>query len=351
MATTSRAGRPHLKSSETPLCSAYDLAMLDLDGVVYVGEFAVDHAASSLGTAAAGGMHLAYVTNNASRTPDNIAAKLDKMGMPDVKPGDVVTSAQAAARLIAAEVPAGSDVLVVGGKGLIAALAEHGLTATSTYVEGETAGVVQGFHPDVSWRLLAEGTFAVAAGLPWIASNTDLSIPTPRGHAPGNGTLVWIIASTTGKKPIVAGKPEIALFRETLLRVGGERPIVVGDRLDTDIKGANTAGADSLLVFTGVTDLAKVAHATDDERPSYVAPDLRGLLAPQLPVEVHGDSAHCGEVVVHHTFGRVRVRDVAEDITSVLRATVALAWSYLDRGGDKLDMAQPQAILDEMMKA
>lgn len=215
-----------------PLALRYDAALLDLDGVVYVGAAAVPGAPEALARARAAGMRLAFVTNNAARTPHAVAAQLSALGVP-TEPTEVVTSAQAAARVVAGLVPPGSTVLVVGGEGLAVALRERGLRPTSS-MEDSPRAVVQGYHPTVGWRLLAEGAFAVQAALPWVASNTDRTIPTARGPAPGNGTLVEVIRMATGADPLVAGKPERALHSESIERVGARRPLVVGDRLDTD---------------------------------------------------------------------------------------------------------------------
>lgn len=323
-----------LSSSNRPLSDVYDLAMLDLDGVVYVGQEAVPEAAQALGEAQRAGMSLAYVTNNASRNPADIAGHLRELGMPNVKDTDVVTSAQAVAHLIADAVPAGSEILVVGGAGLYDALDERGLRGVD-HLDDRTAAVVQGFHPDVSWRLIAEGTFGVNAGLPWFASNLDLSVPTARGIAPGNGALVGLIAGVTGKTPIVAGKPEAALFRETTERVGGVRPLVVGDRLDTDIEGAGNVAADSLVVLTGVSNLQAIADADGKQRPSFIARDLRGLLIAHLPVSVAGDGAHCGEASARISGDSIVVADAGQE-TDRLRATIELAWTYRDRTGHRL---------------
>lgn len=331
-----------LASSTRPLCEIYDLAILDLDGVVYLGADAVPGAADALAAAQKAGMSLSYVTNNASRNPGETAEHLRQLGMPSVLDTDVVTSAQAVAHLIADAVPAGSEILVVGGAGLYDALAERGLRGADTFGQ-RTAAVVQGFHPDVTWRLLAEGTFAVSAGVPWFASNLDRSVPTARGFAPGNGALVNLIADVTGRRPIVAGKPEAALFIETTQRVGGNKPLVVGDRLDTDIEGAGNVGADSLVVLTGVSDLQAIAGAEGNQRASYVAGDLRGLLIPHSAVTVDGDRALCGEAEVHVVDGAIVIEAAGEE-TDRFRAAIELAWTYRDRTGTTLR-------LDGMMKA
>lgn len=331
-----------LATSAQPLSAVYDLAMLDLDGVVYIGAHAVPGAADALAAARDAGMALAYVTNNASRPPAAIAEHLRELGMPGVKDTDVVTSAQAVAHLIADAVPAGSEILVVGGLGLYEALEERGLRPSDSF-GAATAAVVQGFHPDVSWKLLAEGTFAVNAGIPWFASNLDMSVPTARGIAPGNGALVQLIARATGKQPTVAGKPEAALFRETTERVGGTKPLVVGDRLDTDIEGAANVGVDSLAVLTGVHGLQAIADAEERLRPSFVSPDLRGLLEPHTAVVVDGDEFRCGGATVRSTGGKAEVVKQGSDI-ELIRAALTLAWTYRDRTGDSVSM-------DGMMEA
>jgi len=259
-----------------PLARRYDTALLDLDGVVYRGAEAVPHAVPALLEAAALGMRLTYVTNNASRTPETVAEHLVRLGLP-ATPEDVVTAAQAVARMIAEEVPAGSKVLTVGGDGLRVALAAYGLVPVDSADENPAAAV-QGYRPNTSWEELAEIAYAVQRGVPWFAANTDLTMPTARGIAPGNGALVTAVAKACGGWPRIAGKPEIALHRETMLRTGAKRPLVVGDRLDTDIEGANRAGVDSLLVLTGVTTRAEAEAAEGVHKPTYIAEDLRALL-------------------------------------------------------------------------
>jgi glycerol-1-phosphatase len=263
-------------AANQPLARRYDTALLDLDGVVYRGPDAVAHAVPSLLEAAKLGMRLTYVTNNASRTPETVAEHLVRLGLP-AKAEDVVTAAQAVARMIAEEVPQGSKVLMVGGDGLRVALRERGLVPVFTADE-DPAAAVQGYRPDTTWESLAEIAYAVERGVPWFAANTDMTMPTARGIAPGNGALVTAVAKACGGWPRIAGKPEIALHRETMLRTGAKHPLVVGDRLDTDIEGANRAGVDSLLVLTGVTTRAEADAAQGVHKPTYVADDLRALL-------------------------------------------------------------------------
>ncbi|HET9379383.1 MAG TPA: HAD family hydrolase, partial [Streptomyces sp.] len=175
----SQSVRTRPDASGRALSEAYDTALLDLDGVVYAGGSAIAHAVESLATARSGGMHLAYVTNNALRTPDAVAAHLTELGIPAAA-DDVVTSAQAVARLIADQVPAGARVLVIGGEGLRVALRERGLRPVES-ADDDPAAVVQGFGgPELPWGRFAEACYAVARGVPWFASNTDLTIPGAR---------------------------------------------------------------------------------------------------------------------------------------------------------------------------
>ena len=113
-----------------------------------------------------------------------------------------------------------------------------------------------------------------------MASNADLTLPSSRGNQPGNGSFMQVIATATGVKPLVAGKPEPPLHHESVLRTGAKHPLVVGDRLDTDIESAVRVDADSLLVLTGVTSPAEAILAPPAQRPTYLAEDLSGLLEP-----------------------------------------------------------------------
>jgi HAD superfamily hydrolase (TIGR01450 family) len=312
------------RGSRDPLDTAYDVALLDLDGVVYLGGAAIPGAAEALRKADAAGMRLAYVTNNAFRTPAAIAELLTSFGVPAAKE-DVVTSAQAAARLLAERLPAGAPVLVVGGSGLRMAVRERGLRPVSTAADQPQA-VVQGYAPDISYSLLAEGGLAVAAGALFVASNGDLTLPSRRGRQPGNGSLIQVIATATGVRPLLAGKPEPPLHRESVLRTGARHPLVVGDRLDTDIEGAHRVGADSMLVLTGVTGPADAVLAPPSQRPTYLAEDLAGLLEPH-PDVIEADGAFgCGGWTAHLDGDRLELTGDGERIDG-LRALCAAAWA------------------------
>ncbi|WP_131770784.1 HAD-IIA family hydrolase, partial [Candidatus Protofrankia californiensis] len=277
--------RKPLSASPAPLVDVHDVALMDLDGVVYRGSEAVPHAAWAIGAARERGMRMVFVTNNALRPPARVAERLIAFGVPAVS-ADVVTSAQAAARLLAERLPSGAAVLVAGGEGLREAVRDVGLRPVATARE-EPAAVVQGFDPGLDYARLAEAALAIQAGALWVASNTDASVPTERGLLPGNGSLVAMLSTATGAAPIVAGKPERALHEESVRRGGARFPLIIGDRLDTDIASAVRSGTPSLLVLTGVTSGGELLRAGAPYRPTYLAADLRGLLVGHPGTRVH----------------------------------------------------------------
>jgi HAD superfamily hydrolase (TIGR01450 family) len=328
------------RGSSEPLDTAYDVALLDLDGVVYLGGTAIPGAAEALRKADAAGMRLAYVTNNAFRTPAAIAALLTGFGAP-ASPQDVVTSAQAAARLLAERLPADAAVLVIGGSGLRMALRERGLRPVSTAADRPQA-VVQGYSPDVSYSMLAEGGLAVAAGALFVASNGDLTLPSRRGRQPGNGSLIQVVATATGVQPLVAGKPEPPLHRESVLRTGARHPLVVGDRLDTDIEGAHRVGTDSMLVLTGVTGPAEAVAAPPSQRPTYLAEDLTGLLEPHPEISVEDGAFGCRGWTARMRGDQLEL-DGDGDRIDGLRALCAAAWNPDAKAGDPDMSVSPEA--------
>jgi HAD superfamily hydrolase (TIGR01450 family) len=265
--------------TNSPL-AGIDVVLADLDGVIYRGADAIPYAVESI-NALPPTIRVGYITNNASRTDESVAAHLTSLGL-TVKANDVVTSPQAAVRLLAGLIPAGASVLVVGGDGLTSEVERAGFVVTRSALE-RPAAVIQGFAPEVGWTQLAEAAFALQAEgtkIPWVATNTDWTIPQARGTAPGNGTLVSAVHTAVGRLPIVAGKPEAAIFNEATARFESSNALVIGDRLDTDIAGANRAGLPSVLVLTGIDQAKQVLAAVPDQRPTFILDDLRGLEAP-----------------------------------------------------------------------
>jgi len=318
-----------LERSDRPLCEAYDLAMLDLDGVVYIGADAVPGAPAHVERARSAGMRVAFITNNALRPPEAVAEHLRDLGI-GAQADDVVTSAQAASRLLADRLDEGAPVAVLGGEGLLEAVAAAGLAPVG--VTENADALVTGYGPDVRWRDIMRAAVRVREGLWWVATNSDLTIPTAFGVAPGHGVLVETVQRFSGVDAVVAGKPSRPLLDETVRRVGGDRPLMVGDRLDTDIEGAVNAGIDSLLVLTGVTGLDELVAASPAERPTYLSADLAGLWSPHPEVEVDGDTASAGGWTAACTDGRLRLEGVG-DADDWWRAVAAAAWAYADRTG------------------
>lgn len=309
----------------------YDSLLLDLDGVVYVGANAVPGAVDTIAALVAADVRSCYVTNNASRTPDEVAAHLASVGLTAV-PSDVLTSAQAGAGLVAEQIPAGSTVLAVGGPGVAAALRAAGFGVVDAVGDphpdsgDDVAAVLQGFGPDVGWRALARAAFAVHRGVPWVATNTDLTMPVEAGIAPGNGTLVAAVATATGRQPDVAGKPFPPLLLRAAEQTRGLLPLVVGDRLDTDIEGAGNAEMASLLVLSGVTGALALWRAPTSRRPEYLARDLTGLLQPPLAVtQAEDGSWRAGSAAAWMDQGRLAV-DVDDDPVGAIWAAAHLLW-------------------------
>ena len=257
------------------LLAAYDAVLFDLDGTVYHGSQVIPGAPETLEAVREHGTPARFVTNNASKAPEDVAAHLVGLGVP-AETGEVHTSAQAAAAVLAERVEPGAEVLVVGTESLAAEVAQAGLKPVRLNADTVRA-VVQGHSPDNTWAALAEACLAIRAGALWVACNVDATLPTERGLLPGNGSMVAALRTATDVVPVVAGKPEPLLFETAARSAGAERPLVVGDRLDTDIAGAVAAGIDSLVVLTGVATPKQLITAIPEERGTYLAPDLTAL--------------------------------------------------------------------------
>ncbi|MGY1917165.1 HAD-IIA family hydrolase [Blastococcus sp. SYSU DS0973] len=284
-----------------PLARRYDVALLDLDGVVYLGPDAVPGVPAALAAVRSAGMRLGFVTNNAARTPEEVADHLTELQVP-AEPTDVITSSQAAATVVAGLLGAGARVLPIGGPGVAAALAAAGLAVVDS-ADDRPDAVVQGYGREVGWAQLAEAVVAVRDGARHVATNADASIPSPRGPLPGNGAMVSVVRGVTGQEPLVTGKPDPAMHAECVRRTGARSPLVVGDRLDTDIEGARRAGAASLLVFSGVTDPSTLLAAGPRHRPDLLAADCTGLLHAHPPVTAEGAAWRCGGWTVRSVEG------------------------------------------------
>ena len=317
------------------LVDAYDLVIFDLDGVIYLIDKPIAGAVEAVAALREAGTAVAYATNNASRRAADVAALLSGMGVP-AEPDEVLTSAGAAAAMLADELPAGSPVLVVGAEALRAELRAVGLVPVTRLDESPVA-VVQGYGPEVGWADLAEASLAVRAGARWTATNTDKTLPSPRGPLPGNGSLVAVLRTALGREPdVVVGKPEPALFTTAASLSGAQRALVVGDRLDTDIEGAVRAGMDSLLVLTGVNGPADLLAAPAKRRPTHVSADLSGLFVADDAARVPVKAEALGGWRVARDAEVVRLEGAGTPVDA-LRLLTGVVWDGTDlaavRGG------------------
>ena len=322
-----------LQTSTSPLSQAYDAGIFDLDGVCYRGSVPIPHAAESVTAATTDGLAPVFLTNNASRGPAEVAERLAGMGFPAQAAG-VYTATMGAADLAEAELAPGASILIIGGPAHAEELAGRGFRIVAS-ADDRPDAVVQGLHPSVDWAMLSEGALAIRAGARHLASNIDSTLPQERGFMLGNGSLVAAVEHATGQKATATGKPVPDVFERAARLVGGNRPMAIGDRLNTDIAGAVAAGMDCLHVLTGVSSEADVALAEPAERPSYVGRDLRALLEPhEAPVAEDG-AWRLGGAWARYTDALEASEPLAGCSMEVYRCVVAACWEAADRGADR----------------
>jgi 4-nitrophenyl phosphatase len=248
--------------------------LIDLDGVVYTGRQAIPGAAEFLGQARRRGMPFLLVTNNSTAPPEQVAERLAGMGI-QVRPEEILTSAQAAMAYVRAHSDGRARVLVVGETGLRRAAEGEGLDVCADGADWVVAGLDRSFD----YQKLARATRAIRGGARFVASNADALLPIEGGEVlPGAGSIVAAIRAATGIAPVVVGKPEGAMFEAGVRKLGGLEPgevAMIGDRLDTDIDGGHAAGLQTILVLTGVTTRAVLESAT--VQPDAVADDLASV--------------------------------------------------------------------------
>lgn len=306
------------------LTQQHDCLLLDLDGTVFRGHEPTPGAVETL---AAVDSRILFVTNNASRGAEQVAEHLCELGF-TAAPDDVVTSAQSAARMLVEQLPQGAKVLVIGTDALAAEVAHLGLTPVREFADDPVA-VVQGHSPETGWTALAEAGLTIRSGALWVAANVDKTLPSERGLLPGNGSMVAALRTAIDRDPQVAGKPAPALMADALSRGDFRTPLVVGDRLDTDIAGANAAQLPSLMVLCGVNTAADAIWAAPQERPDYIGEDLRALTADAGALRV---APHPGWRVDLEE-GVVTVRSTGDDpgdALAVVRAIAAAVWAADD---------------------
>ncbi len=254
------------------LAERYDCILFDLDGVLYRGGAAVPSAPPTLAELRRRSVRPVFLTNNSSRTPLQVAEKLRGIGI-EAEPGEVVTSALATAELLAER--GGGRAFVIGMDGVREALTGAGIEVLDGRPDAADL-VVVGFDGEATYERLKTASLLVERGARLVATNADASFPAADGLWPGAGALLAVVTTTTGAEPEIVGKPFAPLFESALRRGGGGRPLVVGDRLDTDIEGAANLGWDTMLVLTGVATRAEAEART--VRPTVIAQDVSALL-------------------------------------------------------------------------
>lgn len=333
--------RPNLS-----LLDRYDTLLLDLDGTLMHGARPIPGAADAVETARSAGRTVVFATNNASRSPAQVVDHLATVGVTAAE-DEIVTSPQIAVRLLTENLASGARVLVVGGESLAEEVRAAGLEPVSEDAE-DVVAVVQGWDRSVGWEILAQGAYALERGARWMATNIDSTLPTEQGLAPGNGSMVAVLRHATGLEPEVAGKPEPGMFTVAAQQRRSRSPLVVGDRLDTDIEGGNRADIDTLLVLTGVSTLEEALRAAPVQRPTWVLPDMTTLSKPCPGAFVEGDRARCGAVSATWRDGDIVAGGPREDPRTA-RAVLAListhcaddAWTgrLLDDAGEDIALS------------
>ncbi len=243
--------------------------LIDLDGVMYRGEVPLPGAVDLIPALKRLGIKFAFVTNNATLTPEQYEAKLGRMGIEATR-DQVVTSPIALVAHLQAVAARGARVCVVGEGGLVQALTDAGFEIT----DSNPAFVVAGLDRQLTFQRLVAATRGILGGAAFIATNTDPLLPVEDGLWPGAGSIVGAIATATGVQPTVIGKPEPAILQVALerLSVKPREAAIVGDQVQTDIRAGRAAGVFTILM---ASDLATDAS---DVAPDLVVHDLYGLI-------------------------------------------------------------------------
>jgi glycerol-1-phosphatase len=263
------------------LAAGYRGIVLDLDGVVYLGDQVVPAAPAALEGVRGLGVRLAFVTNNSFRPPELVAEKLGRLGV-KAAVEEVLTSAHATVRLLGGEDGLdGVKVLVIGGPGLRQALRGAGARLIDGADWREAEVVAVGFDPGLTYERVRTAALAIRAGARFVGSNPDTTLPTPEGFWPGAGATLAMLRAATGVRPEVAGKPEPALFETVAAAIGPGPYLMVGDRADTDLDGAHRLGWSTALVLSGVVAMADLPDLA--VAPDHLLADIGGLLDPPGP--------------------------------------------------------------------
>lgn len=328
--------------TELRLADIYDAGLFDLDGVVYRGKNRIEHAASSIEAAREAGMRPVFVTNNASRTPEIVAAQLRSLDI-DAGPEDILGSAHVAIELAEAELGHGASVLLCGGEGLRRAAEASSLRIVES-ADDKPDGVIHGFSPDTNWLMLSEAVLAINGGARYIATNLDRVIPRERGLMMGIGSMVKAVMHATGAQPVSGAKPDARMFIAAARKAGASKALVLGDNLDTDILGATNSGVAAMHVLTGAYGVSQVLFAEPECRPRYMAKDLRSLLEPYPAIRIECATA---SVTIEPADERIDHCRIAETLAKAAGTPTSSAAGDEETTADapKLELAAPIRVL------
>jgi 4-nitrophenyl phosphatase len=242
----------------------YQGYLIDLDGTVYRGTEVIQEAADFVKKLNEFHLPYLFVTNNSSRTPEQVAEKLSDFGI-ETEEKQVFTTSQATANYIY-EQKNDASVYVIGEEGILTAIKEKGLS----FGDEKADFVVIGIDHAISYEKFAVACLAIRNGATFVSTNADIAIPTERGLMPGNGSLTSVLTVSTQTEPIFIGKPESIIMEQALKVLGTKKEdtLMVGDYYDTDIMAGMNAGIDTLLVHTGVT--TKEMLVGYEKKPTYV---------------------------------------------------------------------------------
>lgn len=323
------------------LADHYGCILFDLDGVLYRGDEAVPQAPPTMVELRRRGVRPVFLTNNSSRTPRQVADKLRAIGI-EADPAEVVTSALATAELLAKR--GGGRAFVIGQVGVREALTDAGIHVLEGEPE-EADLVVVGFDGGATYGSLKRASLLVQRGARLIATNADGSYPAADGLWPGAGALLSVITTTTGAEPEIVGKPFPPLFEAGRRRGGGGKPLVVGDRLDTDIEGAARLGWDTMLVLTGVSRREDVERT--GIRATVIAEDVSALL------EDPGEAGGLGAILGRGAGGAPETEHPGSSNEGVIEMAVGLEQvrQYMEAAIGKLSPAKAQELAKSLTKS
>ncbi|MFV8380062.1 HAD-IIA family hydrolase [Corynebacterium hindlerae] len=302
------------------VATAYDALLLDLDGTIWEGGRAIPGAVEAV---SASGLPAMYVTNNASKAPKTVANQLTALGLAATADA-VMTSAQAAVLMAQQCCEPGATVLVLGTTSFQELAREAGFTVTTTADDCPVA-VLHGHNPETGWAELSEAALAIRGGATYLASNLDSTLPMERGLHVGNGSMVAAVVNATGVSPRSAGKPEPEMFHLAAEKLQAQRPLAVGDRLDTDIAGGIAAGMDTLQVITGVSGHRDILNAPRAQRATMIAEDMTALFAAADTLRPGPQGGFHAEL----SGTTLTVSGGTEDSTSIqaFRTALSVAWA------------------------